>query len=77
MTEEKQFLTKSKFTRLIEDAVVNHRVSYMDAVIQVCEDNNVEIEEVRRFISPSIKEKIEAEARNLNFLPKLNTLPVD
>lgn len=77
MSEDKQFLTKTKFTKLIEDAVVKHRVSYMDAVIQVCEDNDVEIEEVRRFIATGIKEKIEAEARGLNFLPRMNTLPVD
>lgn len=77
MIEDKQFLTKNKFTKLIEDAVATHRVSYMDAVIHVCESNNVEIEEVRRFISPSIREKIEAEARRLNFLPRVNALPVD
>lgn len=77
MKEDKQFLTKTKFTKLIEDAVATHRVSYMDAVIHVCEFNDVDIEEVRRFISSSIKEKIEAEARQLNFLPRINTLPVD
>lgn len=77
MTEEKQFLTKAKFTKLIEDAVYKHSVSYMDAVITVCTDNDVEIEDVRKFITPIIKDKLQAEAMKLNFLPRQNTLPLD
>lgn len=75
--EDKQFLTKARFAKLIEDTVLSHKSSYMDAVIHVCESYNVEIEEVRKFISPIIKDKIEAEAMKLNFLPRSNTLPVD
>lgn len=77
MTEEKQFLSKAKFAKLIEDTVHKHRSTYMDAVLHVCEQHNVEVEEVRKFITPIIKDKIEAEAMRLNFLPKLNTLPID
>jgi hypothetical protein len=72
-----QFLTKAKFTKLVEDAVRKHRQSYMDAVIHVCEDVDLELEDVRKFISPNVKEKLEAEAMRLNFLPRQNTLPVD
>lgn len=49
----------------------------MDAVIHVCQENEVEIEDIRKFITPIIKDKIQAEAMNLNFLPRQNTLPVD
>lgn len=77
MTDEKQFLTKTKFAKLIEDAVREHRSSYMDAVIHICEQNDVELEEVRKFITPIIKDKIEAEAMKLNYLPRMNTLPID
>lgn len=75
--EDKQFLTKARFAKLIEDTVLSHKSTYIDAVIHVCESYNVEIEEVRKFISPIIKDKIEAEAMKLNFLPRSNTLPVD
>lgn len=77
MTDEKQFLTKVKFAKLIEDTVREHKSSYMEAVIHICEEQNVEIEEVRKFISPIIKDKIQAEAMKLNYLPRLNTLPLD
>tara|TARA_R110000765_G_scaffold13616_1_gene40700 strand:- start:21 stop:251 length:231 start_codon:yes stop_codon:yes gene_type:complete len=75
--ESEQFLTKSKFTKLIEETVKDHRSSYMDAIIHICEIVNIELDDVRRFVSPVIKEKLEAEAMRLNFLPKQNTLPVE
>jgi hypothetical protein len=77
MIEEKQFLTKQKFVKLIEDVVWATNSTYMDAVITVCQDNEVEIEDVRKFITPIIKDKIRAEAMRLNFLPRQNTLPID
>ena len=49
----------------------------MDAIISVCEDVDVDLEDVRKFISPTIKDKLEAEAMNLNYLPRQNTLPLD
>lgn len=76
-TTEQVFLTKMKFGKLIEIVVRSHKSSYMDAVIHLCEQHEVELEEVRKFISPIIRDKIEAEARTLNYLPRQNTLPVD
>lgn len=49
----------------------------MDAVIFLCEKHDVDLEDVRKFISPIIKTKLEAEAMKLNFLPQQNTLPFD
>lgn len=77
MNEEKQFLTKQKFTKLVEDSVAHSSMTYMEAVIQLCQDHEVEVEEVRKFISPIIKDKIAAEAMALNFLPRQNVLPLD
>jgi len=77
MQEQKQFLTKSKFAKMIESAVTKDKLSYMDAVIYLCDQNGVELEEVRKFISPVIKNKIEAEAMRLNFLPRGNELPIE
>ena len=74
MSIESQFLTKSKFTKLIENTVSELGIPYMEAVLEVCEKNNIEPEDVKKFISPIIKGKLEAEAMNLNYLPKLNTL---
>ena len=74
MKIEEQFLTKSKFTKLIEKTVADLKLPYMDAIIKVCETNDIELEDIRKFISPVIKDKLEAEAMDLNFLPKKNSI---
>jgi|TARA_Y100000992_G_scaffold157437_1_gene105314 hypothetical protein len=74
MKIEEQFLTKSKFTKLIESTVADLKIPYMDAILKVCEANDIEVEDIRKFISPVIKDKLEAEAMELNFLPKKNAI---
>ena len=74
LTIEDQFLTKSKFTKLVEKTVLELRIPYMEAVLHLCEKNDIEPEDVKKFISPIIRDKLEAEAMKLNFLPKTNSL---
>ena len=68
------FLSKSKFSKMIEEAVVQKKLSYMDAILDICEENDIEPEDVRKFVSPMIKDKLEAEAMSLNLLPKTTSL---
>ena len=74
MTIEQEFLTKSKFTKMVEDTVNELKLTYMDAILYLCEKNQLEPEDMKKFVSPIIKDKLEAEAMQLNFLPKQNTL---
>jgi len=62
-----------EFSSLIEDIVYMKDVSYMDAVLLYCEDNEVEFEVAATLISDNLKSKIQIEAESLNFLPKSNT----
>ena len=71
---EDNFLTKAKFTKLIESTVGELKIPYMDAVLHLCDKNDIEPEDVKKFISPIIRDKIEAEAMNLNFLPRQNSI---
>lgn len=43
-------------------------LTYMEAVIQVCEDKSLEPEDVKSLIKGPVKDKIEAEAMRLNML---------
>lgn len=74
MTIEQEFLTKSKFTKMVEDTVNELKLTYMDAILYLCEKNQLEPEDMKKFVSPIIKDKLQAEAMQLNFLPKQNTL---
>tara|TARA_R100000353_G_scaffold144453_1_gene103468 strand:- start:317 stop:559 length:243 start_codon:yes stop_codon:yes gene_type:complete len=74
MTIENEFLTKSKFTKMVEETVIELKLSYMDAILYLCDKNELEPDDMKKFVSPIIKDKLEAEAMALNFLPKTNTL---
>ena len=60
----------------MEDIVHKKQLSYIDAVVHLSDNVNIDPEDVSKFISSILKDKIEAEARRLNYLPKQNELPV-
>jgi hypothetical protein len=58
-------MNSKEFSLIIEGVVKDKRpISYMDAIIWYCEENNIEIETTSRLISKSLKEKIQVEAMN-------------
>jgi len=66
-------LTKQKFSKLVESAIIeNKNMSYLYAVIILCEKNEIEIEDSKKFISNAIKSKIESEATKLNMMQEKN-----
>lgn len=80
-TEEKIediVLTKKRFSKMIDDYVQDHPDStYMDAVLQVCEERAIDPMDVGKLISPVIREKIEAEAMSANLVKGGgNSLPI-
>jgi hypothetical protein len=77
MKLEGLMLTKTKFSKIIADTVRDENISYIDAILKFCESNNMNPEDMPKYLSDPIKNKIEAEARNLNYLPRQNTLPFD
>lgn len=78
MTEEQQkdvFLNKSRFTKMVEQVRQEKELTYIESVLHLCEEHKIDQEDVKKYISDIIKQKIEAEAMNLNMLPKGNELP--
>ena len=76
MTEE-TFLNKPNFTKMVETTVLDTKQSYMDAVLDLCNRLDIDPIDVKKFVSPVIQGKIEAEAMTLNLIPKQNTLQFD
>lgn len=77
MSIQGMMMNRSKFSKIVEDLVRTKRLSYIDAILYFCEKNNVDEEDVKKYISGPIKNKIEVEAMNLNFLPRGNKLPLE
>ena len=65
-----KFLSKDKFAEDIESLVLETKMSYIDAIVQYCQDNNIEVDSVNKLVSKPLKEKIRWEATELNYLKK-------
>lgn len=66
----KKFVSKDKFAEDIEALVLNTSMNYIDAIVEYCEENNIELDTVNKLVSKPLKEKIKAIATELNFLKK-------
>ena len=73
-----EVLNVSKFSKIIEEVVIDKKIPYMDAIVWYCERNEMEVEVAAKLLNGIIKAKIEAEAIDLNFLstPKGSKLPI-
>tara|TARA_B100000902_G_scaffold399963_1_gene474025 strand:- start:1929 stop:2183 length:255 start_codon:yes stop_codon:yes gene_type:complete len=67
---KEKFLCQNKFTSDIETLVQSSDLNYIEAIITYCEENNIELESVNKLISKPLKEKLKAEALDLNYLKK-------
>ena len=68
--------TTKTFSLEIENIAKEKRVTHMEAVLWYCKKEGIEPDTVGSLISKSLKEKIEANARDLNFLPRQAQLPI-
>lgn len=65
-------LTKQKFSKMIETNVKEKNMSYLDAVLDICEKLNLDVEDVKKYISVAVKSKLESEAIRLNLMIEKN-----
>jgi|TARA_B100000965_G_scaffold175745_1_gene146534 hypothetical protein len=71
-------MNSKEFSLKIESVVKEKRVSYMDAIIDYCNLNDIDVGTVKAMVNKSLKEKIKNEAVNLKMLKEKRggTLPV-
>ena len=71
-------MNSKKFALIIEGIVKDKRISYLDAVLYYCEDNDIDTASVGPLINKSLKEKIKEEAEKLNLVERSSTavLPI-
>ena len=55
--------------------MLDKRIGATEAVLHICEENQLDPGEVARLLTDQIKSKIEAEARSANMLPRMSALP--
>lgn len=69
-------VNNSRFPKEVETHVEKYGVSYIDAVIAVCERFGIEPQVAAKFLNKPIIERLRAEGQGLNLLPKKAKLPI-
>ena len=74
-----EFLLKTikpqDFTEIIEDIVMNKRMTYLAAISHYCQETKMEPETAGKLVQGVLKQKVREEAIDLHFLPKTATIP--
>ena len=54
------------FSLEVEKLALEKKITHMEAVLEYCKEHQLEPESVARLVSKGLKDKIEANARDLN-----------
>ena len=72
----KMFEDSKSFSLYIEQIARENKCSHVDAILEYCKENFIDPEEIKSLINKSLKDKIEVDFRELNYLPKQAKLDV-
>ena len=72
----KRFRSPNEFSLYIEERVAEEVIGYMDAVIQYCNEIDIDVESVAKLINQSLKDKIQIEAEDQNYMKSRGKLPL-
>ena len=65
-------ISKKEFTEQVEKLLRGGKAGVMDAIVKVCELNNIEPESTKRLLSDPLREKLEAEAQGVKLINRGN-----
>ena len=72
----KRFRSPAEFSLYIEDKVIKDKVGYMDAIINYCNEMDIEIDNIGPLVNQSLKDKLQLEAEDANLMKKRGKLPL-
>ena len=70
------FESANDFSLFIETTANEKNIGVVDALLQYCEDNFLEPDEVTKLINRSLKDKLEINFVEMNFLPPAASLEI-
>ena len=71
-------IESTEFCKKVENLILNDKYdNYIEAVLQVCDEESLEPFMGARLLSQPIKEKIKEEGQTINLLPSKTKLPLE
>ena len=72
----KRFRSPTEFSLYIDEQVSTYKITYMDAVINYCNEKEIDIDSIGSLINQKLREKIQMEAEMANMIKPRGHLPV-
>jgi hypothetical protein len=72
----KRFRSPTEFSLYIDEQVSAFKITYMDAVINYCNEKEIDIDSIGSLINQKLREKIQMEAEQANMIKSRGHLPV-
>jgi hypothetical protein len=66
----KQFRSAIEFSQHIERTAITRKIGCMEALMEFCEERDIEPATIAGMITPALKDKIRVEAENLHLLKR-------
>ena len=78
MTLEEKIMTRKRFSKAVEELVAEKKLDYLDAMAYVVKKRGLDIRNVPKLLTPSLKEKLTAQVSKANLIrdKKTNKLPI-
>lgn len=72
----KRFRSPNEFAMFIDETVSKLKCTYMDAVINYCNEMEIDVESIGSLINQKLREKIQMEAEQSNMMKPRGHLPI-
>ena len=71
-------VAKKRFSKAVEELVADKKLDYLDAMAYVVKQRGLDIRNVPKLLTPSLKEKLTAQVSKANLIrdKKTNKLPI-
>jgi hypothetical protein len=63
-------ITKQSLALKVETYVRQDGLTYVEAILQVCDELDIDPEDIAKMVAGPLRDKVEAEAQRTNVLPK-------
>ena len=75
---EQKIMTRKRFSTAVEQLVARGNMSYIDAATYIIEERGMDYSNLKKLLTDSLKDKMEAEAMRLNLIrgKKGDKLPI-
>jgi len=70
----KQFKNQNEFSLYIEDRSRINKTTYLETVIQYCDESSIDPEAIKSLIGPQLKDRIRIDAEESNLMKKRTSL---